>query len=154
MRTRMTMITALLFVIASQASTTADRYPKLEELYTGRQFFELRDALGAYGKDQSTELVFYRAVVATTFNQPQLAIRYIQNYLKQVAGKTDVRRVNCYAMLADSYLKAYHYRKAAEAYGEVLTKFREEIDAKDVGEFENSLALWAALRDVLEKQDK
>lgn len=134
MRTRKTVISVLLFVMASRASTAAGRYPKLEELYTVRQFFDLRDALQAYGKVQSTELVFYRAVVATTFNQPQLAISYIQKYLKQMEGRRDARRVNCYAMLADSYLKTYRYRKAAEAYGEALTKFRDEIDAKDVGE--------------------
>jgi predicted aspartyl protease len=148
MRARMAIIRVVLFLMASQLSAAADRYPKLEELYAGKQFFDLRDALQAYGKDQSTELVFYRAVVAATFNQPELAISYIQKYLKQVDGSRDSRQVDCYAMLADSYLKTYQYRKASEAYGAVLTKFRDEVDAKDARDFENSLKLWAALREV------
>jgi hypothetical protein len=43
MHTRMTVVSVVLFLIASQLSAAADRYPRLEELYIGKQFFDLRE---------------------------------------------------------------------------------------------------------------
>ena len=45
MPARMTMMGMALFLIASlRLSAAAGQYPKLEELYAGKQFFDLRDA--------------------------------------------------------------------------------------------------------------
>lgn len=143
-------IAVVLRLVASlQLSAAASAYPTLERLYTNREFFELRDTLRDHGRDRSMDLLFYRGVVASKFNQPQSSIGYLQNYLKQADGRTDpARLVDCHEMLADSYLKTYQYRKSADAYSTILTTFQHQLGADQASAYENSARLWGALRSV------
>jgi predicted aspartyl protease len=126
---------------------TAGAYPKLKELYDHKRYFELRDALKTYRRNQSEELLFYRGVVSNKFNRLDSSVNYLQSYIK-LAGRGTNRSLlkDSYEILADNYLKTYQYRKAAAAYKMLLTNFRGELDKAE--DYENSLRLWGALNDV------
>lgn len=93
--------------------------------------------------------MFFRGVVSNKFNQPELSIKQIRSYLGRGGGSERANLLReSYEILADNYVKTYPYRKAAEAHETLLTKFRGELDAEEVEDFENSLKLWGALSRV------
>ena len=126
-------------------TSRAGTYPRLKELYEGKRYFELRDALKRYRRSQSVELLFYRAVVSNKFNRLNSSIDYMQNYitLAERAGDRSLLKEG-YEILANSYMKTYQYGKAADAYNVLLTKFRAELDEPE--DYENSFRLRNALR--------
>jgi predicted aspartyl protease len=139
----------LFLIVSSQLAATARPLENLKELYTNKQYFELRDALKTRHLDESGDLLFYRGVVSNKFHQPQLSLRYLKEYLKRAKEKKDAELlIDCYELLADNYLKTYQYQKAAEAYTVALTKFAHKIDAERKTDFENSVRLCRALSKV------
>ena len=142
-------ICLLLFASLTQATATESPYDQLQELYTDKQYFELRDALKALRAGQSKEFFFYQGAVSNKFNQPQSSIIYLKNYLKRAKETEDAALlVECYEMLADNYLKTYQYRQAAEAYTMLVTKFGYKIKAEGKADYENAIKLWGALGKV------
>lgn len=147
MRIRAIICRILSLLTFAQLSAVAGQSQNLKELYAGKKYFELRDALQNHPDDRSTELLFYRGAVGNKFNNPQLSITHLKNYLRRAKESEDTDLlIECYEMLADNYLKTYQYRKAAEVYTSMLAKFGHKLDAKKKAEFENAVKLWGALR--------
>jgi predicted aspartyl protease len=142
---RACFILSLIFI--AHLSVLAGSYPKLKEMYDGKRYFELRDALKSYRRNQSAELLFYRAVVSNKFNQLDSSINYLQRYIKLAEGGGHRSLLKeSYEILADSYMKTYQYRKAAAAYNVLLRKFRAELDEPEG--YENAFRLRNALSSV------
>jgi predicted aspartyl protease len=140
---------ALSFMALGQSSASAADYRKLRDLYSYRQYFELRDSLREYRGNQAAELLFYRGAVSNSFNRPQLSIAYLNDFLKRARGHdTSGLLIEAYEMLADNYRKTYQYRKAAETYETLLTMFGSDINAEKKQDYENEFKLWNALQDV------
>jgi predicted aspartyl protease len=137
---------AVLFL--SQIAVFAQKAaPGLENLYQDRQYFELRDALAGSKNDKSSDVLFYRAVIANRFNQPERSIAFLQKFLKQKnAGKK--KTVEAYQLLADNYTKTYRYGKAADAYQILLDKYKNDLSEGEAKSFKNVGGLWNALRNV------
>jgi hypothetical protein len=146
MRIRAIVCGILFLFVPAQLLAAESPHRNLKELYSNKRYFELRDALGELRGEKSVDLLFYRGTVGNKFNQPQLSITYLREYLKRAKDNADSELlVECYEMLADDYLKTYQYRKAAGAYTVLLTKFAHNIDAEKKSDFENSLKLCEAL---------
>lgn len=138
---------SLILIAFIHSSAAATDYAKLKQIYDRKQYFDLRDELSNYN-DRTTELLFYRGAVSNKFNRLSSAISYLQNYLKRVRGKNDAWLADCYELLADSYLKSYEYRKAAEVHKTLIALFRERGDLKKASNYENMLRICSALNDV------
>ncbi|HKO98442.1 MAG TPA: pepsin/retropepsin-like aspartic protease family protein [Pyrinomonadaceae bacterium] len=125
--------------------STAD----LNKLYVAKQYFDLRDALRSYADPRNVELLFYSGVVHNKFNRPDLSIKFLNSYLSQNESRQNTpKRIACYELLADNYRKSYQYRKAADVYKTLLTRFRTTVKASEIQDYENSAELWSALADV------
>lgn len=149
MRLRRIMAAVAALIAFTQLTAHASPYDELKELYSNKQYFQLRDALQGYKKDSSVELLFYRGAVSNKFNQLPSSIKYLQDYLKRAGAEKDTARMrDCYELLADNYLKTYQYGKASEAYDAILLKFRSGLAEHQIADYENSSRLWKALRDV------
>lgn len=139
----------VLLVALAHLPAAAMPDPHLKSLYDGKQYFDLRDALLTSGADRSTELLFYRGVVSNKFNRPQESIAQLRSYLREAGESADAGVAKeCYELLAANYVKTYQYRRAAEAYRTLLTKFGNRLDAKETADAENSAKLWGALGHV------
>src|SRR5215208_1310929 len=92
---RVCFILCAIFIIP--LPSIAGTYPQLKELYDHKRYFELRDALKSYRRNQSGELLFYRGVVSNKFNQLDSSLNYLQSYVK-LAEKGRDR-----SLLKDSY---------------------------------------------------
>jgi len=135
--------------VAAQSIATARSIADLKKSYANKQYFELRDQLKEGGDDKSVDLLFYRGVVNNKFNRPNLSITYFREYLKQARERSDPEMlIQCYEMLADDYRKTYQYRRAAETYTALLTKFAHKLDASKKSDLENAVKLWRALSNV------
>lgn len=146
MSTRLAKCSVLLLLVFARVPAALSQ-SQLKGLYDGKQYFELRDALQNITGDHSTDLLFYRGVVSNKFNQTEASISYLRSYLKRVEGSKNAALIrDSYEILADNYLKICQYRKAAEAYTTILTRFREGLDPKRVADHENAVRLWGALR--------
>jgi predicted aspartyl protease len=142
------MTVCLLLLLTSHVQAAAAQNPsaKLRELYRNKQYFELRETVRAQRPDRSAELFFYRGAVSNKFNQPLSSIAFLNNYLKRAKETKDPELlIECYEMLADNYLKTYQYRRAAEAYKTLATRFARRISAEDKADYENAIELWGAL---------
>ena len=145
----MACISLLVFTSIAQSAAAQSPYAKLKELYTSKQYFELRDALQSLHADQSAALFFYKGAVSNKFNQPRSSTAFLDSYLKRAKETEDSELlIECYEMLADNYLKTYQYKRAAEAYTTLVTKFGHRIKTEDKADYENALKLWGALGEV------
>ncbi|HRH45577.1 MAG TPA: retropepsin-like aspartic protease [Pyrinomonadaceae bacterium] len=135
----------LLMILAQTAifAQTAD----LENLFTNFQHFDLRDALTKHKNDNSSEVLFYRGVVANRFNETKKSTEFLQKYLKKV-DKNATHLAETYEVLADNYTKDFQYGKAADAYKFLLDNFRGKIDALRIKGYENMFGLWNSLRQI------
>ncbi len=137
----------LVILIASYAAVANAGTATPAQLYTSKQYFELRDLLRSTQNNGTPESLFFRAVVANKFNQPNRSILYVQRYLNRVKDAKDPSwLVDCYEILADNYLKTYQYRKAAAAYEVILTRLGQKLKANEKADYQNSFLLWNALR--------
>ncbi len=140
-------ITSGYFLIALLApalvfGTTDEDFKKL---YLAHQYFDLRDALQNYSGPTTGELLFYQGAVHNKFNRPDLSIKFLNSYLRE--AKNGPMRIEAYELLADNCRKSYQYRRAAQVYRTLLTKFGT-LEAKTKSDYENSAKLWSALADV------
>jgi hypothetical protein len=149
MRIRALLWHLVLFITCLQLSAAQLPIKKIKHLYERKQYFELRDTLAAAGNDHSKALLFYRGAVDNKFNRLNRSIIHLQDFLKQAGGQTDNNLVvDGYRLLADNYIKTHQYRKAGQAYQEILTKYRHTLDKKAEDDIKNSALLWQALADV------
>lgn len=131
-------MTALAFVLAVNATQQPASLP---DLFAKKDYFALRDALPLQSKPDAS---FYRGVVANKFNRLDEAVRELNVYL--ALPRTEPRFVEeARSLLCDSLHKSFEYRKAADAYRELLPLITDREDRKDT---ENSLRLWSAVQDV------
>lgn len=146
---RMIAVVLAFVLLSAPPVANASSYPELKELYSNKQYFQLRDTLRARAKESSTELLFYRGAVSNKFNQLSSSIDYLQKYLKKVEKKKDALWVReSYELLADNYLKTYQYGKAGEAYDTILARVGPGLNERERAGYENSARLWKALAAV------
>jgi len=143
MKSLLVKLSVALVMLSAQISASAQ--PALESLYRNRQYFDLRDELVKYPRDNSPELLFYRGVAANRFNRLAESIEFLQKYLESSDAKNPV---DAYETLADSYAKNYEYGKSADVYKILLERFKDRLDAEKIADYENSFGLWSAIRDV------
>ena len=139
----------ILFVIVVLAQISIYAQPgAFETAYDKRQWFDLRDRVLQLGaKDESTEMLFYRGVVANRFNDLKESTALLQKYVKR-AEKSAAHLPDAYEILADNYTKTYGYGKAAATYKFLIDNYQEKLEAERIKGFENVFGLWNALRDV------
>ena len=133
----------LFFIFIAAAQLPVSAQVSLENLYRGRQYFDLRDALAKRSKENSPELLFYRGIVANRFNQLRKSDEFLQKYLD---GNEAAHQQDAYETLADNYTRTFDYGKAADVYKLVLDRFKDKIDAEKKKDYENSFGLWDSLR--------
>jgi hypothetical protein len=133
----------VLFVLIVLMQISASAQVSLESLYENKQCFDLRDELAKNSRKNSSELLFYRGIVANRFNENEKSAEFLQRYLR--SGDTK-NQTNAYETLADNYAKTYDYGKAADVYKILLSQFKDKIDAEKKQDYENSFGLWDALR--------
>jgi Aspartyl protease len=139
MKTLGIILLALLFHVAMPAQT-------VEELYRNRQYFDMKDALEK--KLSPTEnALFYEAVVANRFNDPERSISLLRKFLKRESGAGEMER-EAYELLAENYVQTFQYGKAADAYRGLLAKFANSLDLATKTSDANLAGLWGALRDA------
>lgn len=128
---------ALLFYVAAPAQT-------LEELYKAKQYFDLQDAVNQQTQ-ASANYLFYKAVVANSFNDPKRSTELLLKFLKKdrAAGRT---AREAYELLADNYVKTHQYVKAADTYKMLLEKFADSLESAARESYANLGGLWGALR--------
>lgn len=149
---RLNVCAALLLALAAGAAARAslpEPYEELGRLYSGKQFFELRDELQKHRAADSPELLFYRGVVANKFNRPAQSIQFIRRFLS--VAPPDARRSmlkDAHALLLDDYAKTYRYAQAAAECRVLLARYRAELDAEKLADAENALRIWGALAGV------
>lgn len=117
----------------------------LESAFEKRQYFDLRDYLATLPKNDSTETLFYRGVVANRFNDLKKSVSLLQDFIKR-ADKNNSHLPDAYETLADSYTKTYDYGKAADAYKFLTDNFKGKLEADKIKGYENVFGLWNALR--------
>jgi hypothetical protein len=140
MKTLAIILFALLFHVVAPAQT-------LEELYKGRQYFELREATGKKANASQSDYLFYQAVVANRFNDPKASIANLQKFLKQQKADGELAK-EAYELLADNYVKTYQYAKAAETYRFLGEKYKTPNDLSPEAAYANTAGLWGALANV------
>ena len=133
----------LFFIFIAAAQLPVSAQVSLENLYRGRQYFDLRDALAKRSKENSPALLFYRGIVANRFNQLRKSDEFLQKYLD---GNEAAHQQDAYETLADNYTRTFDYGKAADVYKLVLDRFKDKIDAEKKKDYENSFGLWDSLR--------
>jgi hypothetical protein len=143
MKNLLVKLLVALVMLSAQISVFAQ--PALESLYRNKQYFDLRDELVKYAKETSPELLFYRGAAANRFNRLAESIGFLQKYLEIEDTKN---LVDAYEILADNYAKNYEYGKSADIYKILLERFKDRLDAEKVADYENSLGLWSAIRDI------
>ena len=145
-------ILALLTISCSGPKKTtpdANLTAELRNLYTNKQYFDLRDILEGWDRDSSSTILFYRGVVDNKFHRPESSVRYLQAYVSQEESEADVDLlIDGYEILADNFLKMHQYKEASEAFGTILSTFVSRLDPERVADFENSFTMCDALRDV------
>jgi len=134
----------LLLIVLLQSSVIAQN--SLDVLYQNKQYFDLRDELAKHSKGKSTELLFYRGVIANRFNQNQKAISLFQQYLQK---RDPEKSVEAYEELADSYSKIGQYQEAAATYKILFDRFADKVSAEKISDYKNSYELWNALKSIL-----
>ena len=88
MKNLLVKLSLALVMLSAQALASAQ--PALESLYRNRQYFDLRDELAKYQTENSTELLFYRGIVANRFNRLTESIEFLQKYLASSNAKNPV----------------------------------------------------------------
>lgn len=120
---------------------------KLERLYDGKRYFELRDAVETYRGRPEAKLLFFRGVVANAFNRPRASASYLEQYVAR-AGAGDEWLSDAHTLLADNFVKTFDYGKAADAYRTILDRFRQTLKPDEAKNYENAAALYNSLRGV------
>ncbi|HJQ31244.1 MAG TPA: retropepsin-like aspartic protease [Pyrinomonadaceae bacterium] len=120
---------------------------KLKQLYDQKRYFELRDAVESYRGNDDAGMLFFRGAVANLFNRPRTSTTYLKRYVAR-AGANDEWLSEAYTLLADDFVKMFEYGKAADAYRATLERFRQRLKPDEVEDYENSVALYGALRSV------
>ncbi len=139
------LINFLLLLLVTFAQVPVFAQSSLESLYQNKQFFDLRDELAKRSKENSPALLFYRGIIANRFNENKESIEFLQKYLQSDDAKN---QVDAYETLADDYAKTYEYSKSADIYKILLERFKDELDAEKIADYENTFGLWNAIRDV------
>lgn len=138
-----------LVVILAVCTTAGAKKADLTKLYKNKQYFDLRDSLRNDKTIGGSDRLFFEAVVANKFRQSSRSLSYLKRYLAKTRTASDSPwLLNSYQLLADNYLKTFHYRKAADSYEKVLKELGHTLTASDKEDYENSYRLWAALSSV------
>lgn len=138
-----------LFLITATVSLRAESYSDLKKLFESKKYFELRDALERETSEDTPIILFLKGAVSNKFNQLDKSISYIMKYIDKTGNNADAEYITeSYDILADSYVKSYQYRKAAESYQVILDRFTSLLDAAKVEDIKNSVKLWKAFSEV------
>lgn len=140
----MTKRFTLSLLIAAFLPAFAFAQGNLEQLYTNRQFFDLRDAVEKGAKPLPPDYLFYRAAVANRFNDPNGSILFLNKFLKLKIGD-DQRMQEAYELLADNYVKTFQYGKAAATYKFLEQKYKAPVSGDAEAAYSNVGGLWGAL---------
>lgn len=135
----------ILFIIAGSLQTHVFAQGALEQLYDNRQFFELRDAVKKSAGPLPPDYLFYQAAVANRFNDPKGSISFLNKFLKLRRPGDEKRRQEAYELLADNYVKAFEYGKAAAAYKLLEQKYKTPTSGDSEAAYANVAGLWGAL---------
>lgn len=116
-----------------------DPLRELQVLVDHRQFFELRAQLATM-KTNSTEELYFRAVLDEKLNRLEQANRMFERYLAGGGKRAGEARRD----MASNYARLGQYAKAGEMYNRVL----KEPNIRDAGDIRNVAGLWSAIDSV------
>jgi predicted aspartyl protease len=133
--------------VALAQSGRPDETSRLRRLYDEKRYFELRDAVESRRGRADARMLFFRGAVANVFNRPRTSTKYLNQYIAR-AGADDEWLAEAYTVLADDFVKTYEYGKAADVYRTLLDRFKHTLKTDEVEDYENSAALYGALRAV------
>ncbi len=92
-----------------------------DTLYSQHRFFDLRDAVRAYGGATGPDVQFYRGIVAHAFNDNDGAIELLAPLVDSMPPGFSASRVADAAdALGDSYARVFRYRESAATYRRAL----------------------------------
>jgi hypothetical protein len=122
---------------------------RLARLYEEGSYFDLRDALAAFGEVGPPDLEFFRGAVDQIFNRLDIAATRLRRYLAATERDPNPRLAKeAWILLADAHRRRGLYREAAEAFRKILGRFGPLIDGEEKAGYANQAELWASLADV------
>jgi|GEM_PF-1281062 len=131
------------------ASEPARQTARLEQLFEGSRYFELRKALESEPDDAAPDLLFFRGMTANAFFHSQESVNYLTAYLgKAGPGSPRTRLREALEALADDYVKLFQFGNAAEVRERTLSMVKDELNANDVAGFAATIAFWKRLGDL------
>jgi len=120
-------------------SSGLDSEARLEALLTDHQFFRIESELGQMSPEQSQ---FYRGILANRDNDPARSIELLAPLVEKISasGNTDQEKLLRKA-LAEDYLRAGDFAKAAKAYQALDARFKGHLSSEEQAEIELPLKL-------------
>lgn len=129
------------------AQTKSVDYRLLKQLYDEKRFFELRETIAGNKNEISPKLLFYRGALANVFFQPPVSVSYLNQYIAN-SQRDDEFLTEAYGLLADNFVKTFHYGKAADALQTVVEKLTNKLKPDEVADYKNGLNFYETLRKI------
>jgi predicted aspartyl protease len=139
---------ALIAACHARAPRPGAKASALAHLEASGDVFALRDRLAARPDVAGPELAFYRAVVAHAFNRPAESRAAAAAFLASHPADHDRRARRARELIATALVREGRYGAAATAIEDVLAHHAQELDARQLANHRNDLAIWRALRDA------
>lgn len=123
-------------------------FATLEKLYDDDRCFELSEAVENFGDTEDSRILFFRGAVAYYFFKTDLSNKYLTRFIKKTLTGNDALQRKAYGLLASNFLRLGEYGKAADNFSVILNRFKSQLDANEIANYENIIQLTTSLKKV------
>lgn len=148
-RLRLVWALCLLCLPAIAPARQSSQQSDLKAIYTQKRFFDLRDALAKCDPKTTPDYSLYSGIVGNKFNRLDASIAQIRDYVDRWKPGVNLESLSyAYDALAEGYLKAFQYHRAADTYRQLLERCRTVLTPTQVEDIDRWIAVCGLMKDT------
>ena len=117
-----------------------------DQLLRDRHYLELERALSSKSNLTSSDLAFFKGVMANRRNRVAESIKMLEPLVSSLSATNKDRAVIALSTLADDYEKTFRYSNAADAYADLENRFGSSMDENERARASREALRWNLLR--------
>ena len=123
---------------------------QLNQAVESNNFFKVRTLLeNANGKITPEKYLYFSALSENKFDNCEFSNTQIESLFNQHKEKlNDSIIIEMLETKASNFVRLYQYKKAVEAYSEILSQYESQLDNSVIENYKNMCALFGAIADV------
>jgi len=129
-----------------RAETAPSSTINFDQLLRDRHYLELERALSSESNLSSSDLAFFKGVMANRRNRVAESIKMLEPLVSSLSTTNKERAVIALSTLADDYEKTFRYSNAADTYTELEKRFGSSMDENDRERASREALRWNLLR--------